>query len=470
MASLKDLIVHGTSKFISNVFGNIIHANKFVKNGGTSSQFLKADGSVDSNTYATTAFVQSATNGMAIDTNVVHKTGNETIAGVKTFTDNVILEDAPTQGSHAANKEYVDNADNSVFLNGATASYKIYPYSLCAFAIWNGGTWMAMTSFTDVGGTGSKTALSEVKFPIGCKIYYHPDSEEAPAVTSFYHKKFYTSYKSVDARYSAITGSNVSLGTQNWTSVYLMVSVDGYYWSPYYKEGSSEEIIVSPDNFKSGNYYIYLGKKSTLTINGYEFQLEDNNILYYFNGDDLIDWATHLKTVIEWQSTQDMTTKADKVEEATNGNLAGLDYSGNLTDSGIAADEVATLGTNQLTNYYKKTETYSKSETDELIRAASDFEYVEVSTLPTASANTKGKFYLYNGHRYVTTESAGGVFSWVDLGSYDIDLSGYVTNTTFEEAIRVRPAHQEVTEAQLRSMLDNETWEENVIYYTVEEE
>lgn len=33
-------------------FSGDITGNSFVKSGGTSSQFLKADGSVDSNTYA----------------------------------------------------------------------------------------------------------------------------------------------------------------------------------------------------------------------------------------------------------------------------------------------------------------------------------------------------------------------------------------------------------------------------------
>lgn len=38
----------------------------------------------------------------------------------------------------------------------------------------------------------------------------------------------------------------------------------------------------------------------------------------------------------------DLSGKADKVDGATNGNLAGLDSNGNLTDSGIAASDVAT--------------------------------------------------------------------------------------------------------------------------------
>lgn len=49
MAILKDLIVHGVSRFLGAIYGE-----KFVKTGGTSSQFLKADGSIDSSTYLTT--------------------------------------------------------------------------------------------------------------------------------------------------------------------------------------------------------------------------------------------------------------------------------------------------------------------------------------------------------------------------------------------------------------------------------
>jgi hypothetical protein len=49
-----------------------LEATTLVKNGGTSSQFLKADGTVDSNTYA-------------LDSLVVHLAGTETITGAKTF-------------------------------------------------------------------------------------------------------------------------------------------------------------------------------------------------------------------------------------------------------------------------------------------------------------------------------------------------------------------------------------------------
>jgi hypothetical protein len=50
-----------------------LNATTLVKSGGTSSQFLKADGTVDSSTYA-------------LDSAVVHLAGTETITGAKTFT------------------------------------------------------------------------------------------------------------------------------------------------------------------------------------------------------------------------------------------------------------------------------------------------------------------------------------------------------------------------------------------------
>ena len=127
-----------------------------------------------------------------------------------------------------------------------------------------------------------------------------------------------------------------------------------------------------------------------------------------------------------------------------------------------------TTATTDLLHYYSTSETYSQQEVGDLVAAASDFEYVVVNSLPTAAAATKGKFYIYNGHRYVTIEDNGN-YSWTDLGSYDIDLTGYVTEDDLDDALEDRPVFQLVTEVQMQNLLDNETWDEGVIYYTVEE-
>lgn len=102
--------VTGPSKFSGNVT-----ADSFIKPGGTASQFLKANGSIDSNTYvssaspaftgvptaptanlntnttqiATTAFVSSTVAGA--NSQNVNVSGNQTINGIKTFTERVII-------------------------------------------------------------------------------------------------------------------------------------------------------------------------------------------------------------------------------------------------------------------------------------------------------------------------------------------------------------------------------------------
>ena len=58
---------------------NSITASSFVKSGGTSVQFLKADGSVDSNTYLTTA-VTSVTAGTGLDGGTITTTGTIDLA------------------------------------------------------------------------------------------------------------------------------------------------------------------------------------------------------------------------------------------------------------------------------------------------------------------------------------------------------------------------------------------------------
>ena len=63
-----------------------LEATTLVKTGGTSSQFLKADGSVDSNTYA-------------LDSLVVHLAGTETITGAKTFSSAIKSEVSLTSKS-----------------------------------------------------------------------------------------------------------------------------------------------------------------------------------------------------------------------------------------------------------------------------------------------------------------------------------------------------------------------------------
>lgn len=68
-----DIICSGSSIKINNggsidISDGYINANKFTVNGGTSSQFLKADGSVDSNTYLTSSSLSNYVTSTSLNT------------------------------------------------------------------------------------------------------------------------------------------------------------------------------------------------------------------------------------------------------------------------------------------------------------------------------------------------------------------------------------------------------------------
>lgn len=105
----------GNSSITNNYFTGNIRGGAFIKSGGTSSQFLKADGSIDANTYLTSAditgklnisdtaamlapFIQySDTTGLF--SNVVRTFGTQTVGGNKTFSGITQITDATASTS-----------------------------------------------------------------------------------------------------------------------------------------------------------------------------------------------------------------------------------------------------------------------------------------------------------------------------------------------------------------------------------
>lgn len=76
---------------------------------------------------------------------------------------------------------------------------------------------------------------------------------------------------------------------------------------------------------------------------------------------------------------------------------------------------------------------YTKSEVDQLLAAINGMDYVDVATLPTASASTLGKIYLVGPdasgyYAYYYTSYDGSAYSWVGpLGTTQISLANYAT-------------------------------------------
>ena len=116
-----------------------------------------------------------------------------------------------------------------------------------------------------------------------------------------------------------------------------------------------------------------------------------------------------------------------------------------------------TASVNNLVNYYLKTEVFTKAETNALIAAVQQFQYVSVSELPVASSETMNKIYLVPStnpqqtnvkDEFITisvTDQGTTTYSWEQIGSTTIDLSGYYTSAQTDAAINTALASYSTT-------------------------
>lgn len=129
------------------------------------------------------------------------------------------------------------------------------------------------------------------------------------------------------------------------------------------------------------------------------------------------------------------TNKADKSEIPTKTSQL-------QNDSGFVTNAV-----NDLINYYLKSETYSKSEVNDLISAITTLDLRVVETLPTEDISTTTIYLVpkssagtndaYDEYIYVSN-------NWEFIGSTQVDLTDYVKNTdyaTTNEAGVIKPSN-----------------------------
>lgn len=129
--------------------------------------------------------------------------------------------------------------------------------------------------------------------------------------------------------------------------------------------------------------------------------------------------------------------------------INSVTLSGNKTaaDLGLASEteltELASEFVSKLTNYYLKSQTYTKDEVNAIVDTISGFDYIIVSNLPTATEDTMHRIYLVPSEDPVTdnvkdefiTIYSEGIYSWEKIGSTSVDLSGYSTTTEMNAAI-----------------------------------
>jgi hypothetical protein len=102
--------------------------------------------------------------------------------------------------------------------------------------------------------------------------------------------------------------------------------------------------IVRPQDsptFGDDHRYFYIATTNGRYVNFNNYEV-DGYVVVFSWSENTQNWR-YVSLCPNGQAFDDsLEIKADKVVGATSGNLAGLDEYGNLTDSGIAANEVAT--------------------------------------------------------------------------------------------------------------------------------
>ena len=171
-------------------------------------------------------------NDIQVDNTVVRTTNNQTIAGTKTFTSNVVIPVTPTINAHAASKQYVDqsNVGQSIFQGGYNAATNTPDLDTSpSTAIKNGWFW----AVTDVG-----DFFSEEVQP-GDLIYANTDNPGA----TFSNWTVVQSGQDI-AGQGASDGATTK-GIAGFNSAHFNVTTNGFVSSDIYGGGSSLGIVPS---------------------------------------------------------------------------------------------------------------------------------------------------------------------------------------------------------------------------------
>ena len=121
MANLKDLIVQGVSRFIGNVYGS-----KFITDGGTSSQFVKGDGTLDSTAYGTYSKPNGGIPKTDLTSDVQTSLGKADTVYVENSTDNAIPKFDGTDGALQNSGVTIDD-NNNLITPELTVSKMLHP-------------------------------------------------------------------------------------------------------------------------------------------------------------------------------------------------------------------------------------------------------------------------------------------------------------------------------------------------------
>ena len=183
------------------------------------------------------------------------------------------------------------------------------------------------------------------------------------------------------------------------------------------------------------------GKQNTLTFDTAPTEGSSNPVTSagIFSG-----IASAIAAALTAYYTKAQTYSQTEVQQLISTTIASY-YTKSEVDAAIA--NFITKSVNDLTNYYLKSETFTKAEVNQLIAAVQQFTYQSVAELPTASAETMNKIYLVPStnpqqqnvkDEFITvsvTDQGTTTYSWEQIGTTTVDLSGYSTTQQMNNAI-----------------------------------
>lgn len=178
---------------------------------------------------------------------------------------------------------------------------------------------------------------------------------------------------------------------------------------------SNDYITVTPSTDANDGHAIY-----TIGTTGIDTAISNAIAAVVDGADEAFDT---LKEISDWITTDttgaaailaDVANKTDKVTSATNGNFAGLDASGNLTDSGYKASDFQAVGS------YKTSQTAVSDPTANGNAAA---------FIDSISQNANGEITVTKKNVQAASASQAGLMSAADYSKLAA-ISASVTNDT----------------------------------------
>ena len=242
----------------------------------------------------------------------------------------------------------------------------------------------------------------------------------------------------------------------------------------------------------NGRITATIGANSLSRAEGNQIELLDDGIYIgalneeaIYNSIDAVDLASPILTEytedelyhLAWEEIE-VKEKEEYTEAELDEILDGIDFSGAGGGGGSGAANIIesisvngvnippdanknialTIMTNSvddLVNYYKKTETYTKTEVDNLIDVIGGGKFEVVESLPAEDINLKAIYLVAKATSETSNVYDEYVYingAWEKIGDTQIDLSDYVTTEILENALENKLEAQEISQVDFDAL------------------